>query len=140
MRGALITALSSPPEVTDLDDVDGVRIEAVALNPLDVNVGSGRFYGGHPPLPYVPGCEAVGRRDDGAAVYLFGEGRGVARDGFLAERVAVPSELPLELPAGTDPALGSVAGVAGIAGWVPVAGRRGLAPGTACSSSARAGR
>jgi NADPH:quinone reductase len=129
MRGALITTLSSPPEVTDLDDVDGIRIEAVALNPLDVNVGSGRFYGGHPPLPYVPGCEAVGRRDDGTAVYLFGEGRGVARDGFLAERVAVPAELPLELPAGTDPALGAVAGVAGIAGWVPVAWKAEVGPG-----------
>jgi NADPH:quinone reductase len=140
MRGALITALSSPPEVTDLDDVDGVRIEAVALNPLDVNVGSGRFYGGHPPLPYVPGCEAVGRRDDDAAVYLFGEGRGVARDGFLAERVAVPAELPLEPPAGTDPALGAVAGVAGIAGWVPVAWKARVGPGDRVLVLSRAGR
>lgn len=129
MRGAVITALSSPPEVADLDDVDGIRVEAVALNPLDVNVGSGRFYGGHPPLPYVPGCEAVGRREDGTAVYLFGEGRGVARDGFLVERVVVPAELPLELPAGTDPALAAVAGIAGIAGWVPVAWRAKVGPG-----------
>ena len=129
MRGAVITALSSPPEVADLDDVDGIRVEAVALNPLDVNVGSGRFYGGHPPLPYVPGCEAVGRREDGTAVYLFGEGRGVARDGFLVERVVVPAELPLELPAGTDPALAAVAGIAGIAGWVPVAWKAKVGPG-----------
>jgi NADPH:quinone reductase len=129
MRGAVITALSSPPEVADLDDVDGIRVEAVALNPLDVNVGSGRFYGGHPPLPYVPGCEAVGRREDGTAVYLFGEGRGVARDGFLVERVIVPADLPLELPAGTDPALAAVAGIAGIAGWVPVAWKAKVGPG-----------
>jgi NADPH:quinone reductase-like Zn-dependent oxidoreductase len=64
----------------------------------------------------------------------------VARDGFLAERVAVPAELPLELPAATDPALGAVAGVAGIAGWVPVAWKARIGPGDACSSSARAGR
>jgi NADPH:quinone reductase-like Zn-dependent oxidoreductase len=69
MRGALISALSSPPEVTDLDEPQAgsgeilVSIEAVALNPLDISVGSGRFYGGHPPLPYVPGCEAVGRTE-----------------------------------------------------------------------------
>ena len=83
MRGALISALSSPPEVTDLDEPQAgrgeilVSIEAVALNPLDISVGSGRFYGGHPPLPYVPGCEAVGRTDGDSLVYLFGEDRGV---------------------------------------------------------------
>ena len=49
MRGALISALSSPPEVTDLDEPQAgrgeilVSIEAVALNPLDISVGSGRF-------------------------------------------------------------------------------------------------
>ena len=38
-----------------------LEIAAVALNPLDVSIGAGRFYGGSPPLPYVPGSEAVGR-------------------------------------------------------------------------------
>jgi NADPH:quinone reductase-like Zn-dependent oxidoreductase len=88
MRGARIDALKQPPELVELLDVDGVRIEAVALNPVDVSVGSGAFYGGHPDLPYVPGCEAAGRMEDGTLVYLFGEGRGVSQAGFLAERVA----------------------------------------------------
>jgi NADPH:quinone reductase len=135
MRGALISALSSPPEVTDLDEPQAgsaeilVSIEAVALNPLDISVGSGRFYGGHPPLPYVPGCEAVGRTDGDALVYLFGEGRGVTAPGFMAERVALPSELPLELPDGVDPALAAVAGIAGVAGWVSVAWKAKVGPG-----------
>jgi NADPH:quinone reductase-like Zn-dependent oxidoreductase len=129
MRGALITALSSPPQVAELDEVDGIRIEAVALNPLDVNVGRGAFYGGHPPLPYVPGCEAVGRTEEGKLVYLFGDGRGVVKNGFIAERVAVPDGLPLELPDGAEPGLAAAAGIAGVAGWVPVAWRARVRPG-----------
>jgi NADPH:quinone reductase-like Zn-dependent oxidoreductase len=90
MRGALISTLSSPPEVTELDEPQAgsgeilVSIQAVALNPLDVNVGSGR-------------------------VYLFGDGRGVTAPGFMAERVALPSELALALPDGVDPGLAAAA-------------------------------
>lgn len=129
MRGAQITELGSPPQVVDLEDVDGVRIEVVALNPLDIAVGNGVFYGGHPPLPYVPGCEAAGRADDGALVYLFGDGRGVAKDGFLAERVDVPGEAMLRLPVEVEPALAAAAGIAGIAGWVSVAWKAKVGPG-----------
>ncbi|HXR11023.1 MAG TPA: zinc-binding alcohol dehydrogenase family protein [Gaiellaceae bacterium] len=129
MRAAQIVELSSPPRVVELDDVDGVRIEAVALNPLDISVGSGVFYGGHPPLPYVPGCEAAGRREDGTLVYLFGEARGIAKPGFMAERVVVPPELPLPLPAGVDPALAAAVGIAGLAGWVPAAWKAKVGPG-----------
>ncbi len=129
MRGAQITELGSPPQVVDLEDVVGVRIEAVALNPLDTAVGSGVFYGGHPPLPYVPGCEAAGRTEDGALVYLFGDGRGVAKPGFLAERVDFPGEAMLRLPVEVDPALAAAAGIAGIAGWVSVAWKAKVAPG-----------
>jgi NADPH2:quinone reductase len=129
MRGAWITTLGSLPEIVEFDDVEGVQVEAVALNPLDITVCSGRFYGGHPPLPYVPGCEAVGRSEDGALVYLFGDGRGVAKDGFLADHVDVPADLALPIPAGTDPALGAAAGVAGVAAWVAVAWKAKVGPG-----------
>jgi NADPH:quinone reductase len=129
VRGVRINALKQPPEVAELADVDGVRIEAVALNPLDVAVGNGVFYGGHPPLPYVPGCEAAGRTEDGTLVYVFGEGRGSARDGFLAERVAVPESLQLPLPEGTDPVVAAALGIAGVAAWVPVAWKAKIVPG-----------
>jgi NADPH:quinone reductase len=129
MRAAQIAALKEPPRVVELDDVDGVRVEAVALNPLDIAVGSGIFYGGHPPLPYVPGCEAAGRTEDGALVYLFGDGRGVRTDGFLAERVGASGDVALRLPIDVDPALAAAAGIAGIAGWVPVAWKAKVGPG-----------
>lgn len=121
MQAAHLEELTQPPCPVVVDDADGAEVLAVALNPLDLAVGSGAFYGGHPPLPYVPGCEAAARRADGTLVYLFGEGRGVARDGFLQQRVATTTEIELELPAGTDPALAACAGIAGIAAWVPVA-------------------
>jgi NADPH:quinone reductase-like Zn-dependent oxidoreductase len=121
MRAAHVEQLSSAPRCVELDDADGLQVAAVALNPLDLAVAGGSFYGGHPPLPYIPGCEAVARTGDGALVYLFGEGRGVARDGFMVERVDVPPPVQLRLPDGTDPALAAAAGIAGIAAWVPVA-------------------
>ena len=77
VRAALIAELGSPPRPAELPDApSGVRVVAVAVNPIDISVGNGRFYGGHPSLPYPPGCEAVGRTEDGALVYLFGDGRG----------------------------------------------------------------
>jgi NADPH:quinone reductase len=129
VRAAQITELKSPPRPVELDEPpSGIRMQAVALNPLDITVGSGVFYGGHPPLPYVPGCEGVGSLEDGTPVYLFGNGRGVARDGFLAERVELPDELLIRLPDGVDPALAAAAGIAGVAAWVPVAWKAKVTP------------
>jgi NADPH2:quinone reductase len=130
MRGALIRELGSPPEPADLEEPAGelVTVEAVGLNPLDIAICRGVFYGGHPPLPYPPGCEAAGRTADGALVYLFGDGRGISKPGFLAERVDAPAELRLELPDGTDPALAAALGIAGVAAWVSVARRAKVTP------------
>jgi NADPH:quinone reductase-like Zn-dependent oxidoreductase len=129
MRAALVTEFGAAPAAADVDEPSGegalLELEAVALNPLDVNVGGGRFYGGHPPLPYVPGCEAVGRVG-GRRVYAFGDGRGTARDGFCAERVRFPEELLVDVPEDVDAALAASCGIAGIAGWVPVAWRAGV--------------
>jgi NADPH2:quinone reductase len=120
VRAAHITQLGEPPVVVEIDGGGNLEVEAVALNPLDIAVGAGRFYGGHPPLPYVPGCEAVGRAG-GRRVYASGEGRGIRKDGFLAECVSFPEELCVEIPDDVDPALAACCGIAGIAGWVPVA-------------------
>jgi NADPH2:quinone reductase len=132
--GALITELKSLPEPAELDEPQAgageivVTVEAVALNPVDISVGNGVFYGGHPPLPYPPGCEAAGRTADGELVYLFGEGRGITKPGFMTERVVVPKDLPLRLADGTDPAVAATIGIAGIAGWIPVAWKAKVTP------------
>ncbi len=128
VRAAQIAELGKPPESVHVEGEGPIEIVAVALNPLDLAVAAGRFYGGHPPLPYVPGCEAVGRRD-GERLYLFGEGRGTQRDGFLVERVDFPPSLAVPLPDGLDEAVAAACGIAGIAGWLPVASRAPVQPG-----------
>jgi NADPH:quinone reductase len=122
VRAAQIAELGSPPVVVDADGGGAIEIVAVALNPLDLNVGAGRFYGGHPPLPFIPGCEAVGRLD-GERVYLFGDGYGLRQDGFLVERTDFPKALAVPVPDGLDDDVAAACGIAGIAGWVPVAER-----------------
>jgi NADPH:quinone reductase len=123
VRAARVNELGRPPEPADVDAPSGsgvVELEVVTLNPLDLNVAAGRFYGGHPDLPYIPGCEGVGRDANGTRVYVFGAGLGLQRDGTLAERVDVPDGASFELPDGVDAAVASACGIAGIAGWTPV--------------------
>jgi NADPH2:quinone reductase len=122
----VISALGRAPELADRPEPSGevvYEVLAVSLNPIDVNVGAGRYFGGHPEFPYVPGCEGVGRARDGTRAYLFGDGLGLARDGLLAERAAVPAGLGIPLPDGVSDEIAASCGIAGLAGWMPVAWR-----------------
>ena len=124
MKAALVTELGRPPEVGEAPEPAGESIEVLAapLSPLDRAVALGQFYGGHPALPYIPGCECVGREPGGRVVWTFGGGLGLARNGAMAER-AVPGAFVVEVPDGADPALAAALGIAGLAGWLPVAWR-----------------
>ncbi len=126
MRAAVISELGQPPELAERVEPSGeviYHVSAVALNPIDVNVGAGRYFGGHPELPYVPGCEGVGRAPDGTRAYLFSDGLGLARDGLLAERAGAPADLGIPLPESASDELAAACGIAGMAGWMPVAWR-----------------
>src|SRR5207237_5605428 len=122
----VITELGAPPTVVERAEPVGeaiYEVSAVSLNPIDLAVGSGRFFGGHPELPYVPGCEGVGRAPDGTRVYLFSDGLGVSRDGLLAERGAAPAHLGIPLPDAVPDEVAAACGIAGMAGWMCVAWR-----------------
>ena len=128
MRGALVRDVGALPEPAEIDepadDESVLEVAAVALNPIDVAVGAGRFYGGSPPLPYVPGCEGVGRLvESDERVFVFGGGLGVRRGGTLAEKIAVDGTIAIPIPddANDEDALAS--GIAGMAGWMPLAWR-----------------
>jgi NADPH:quinone reductase len=126
VRAAVISELGRPPELADRPEPSGeaiYEVSAVSLNPIDVNVGAGRYFGGHPELPYVPGCEGVGRASDGTRVYLFSGGLGLSREGLLAERVAAPVDLGVPLPDAVSDEIAASCGIAGMAGWMPVAWR-----------------
>lgn len=120
MRAAQIAELGGSPTVVELEGGGPVAMLAVALNPLDLAVAAGRYFGGHPEPPYVPGAEGVGRVA-GKRVYMFGEGYGVRRDGFLAEHTDFPDRSATPVPDGIADELAAAAGVVGIAAWVPVA-------------------
>jgi NADPH2:quinone reductase len=127
VRGAQVVELGTPPSVAEIAGGGPIAVSAVALNPLDLAIAAGRFYGGHPPLPYVPGCEAVARVD-GERMYLFGDARGTVKDGFLVERTDFPHELALPVPDELDDGIAAACGIAGIAGWVPLAERAPVLP------------
>ena len=135
MRAARVHELGTAPRVDEIEPPerpDGsavVEIAAVALNPLDVAIGAGRFYGGSPPVPYVPGSEAVGRvlvghaTAPGTRVYVFGDGLGIARDGTLAERAVVAEDRLVPVDDAVPPETAVACGIAGIAGWMSVTRR-----------------
>jgi NADPH:quinone reductase len=118
-RVAMVGGAPAPAEVAapEADTRHLLAVLAVALNPLDLAVAAGRFYGGHPPLPYTPGCEAVARAADGGRVYVFGDGLGVARDGTLAEEATVAPDRLVPVDANVDDATAVALGIAGIIGW-----------------------
>jgi NADPH2:quinone reductase len=130
MRAAVIHELGATPVVEERDEPehgDGQALVATAaagVNPVDLAIGAGVFYGGHPPLPFVAGREGVGRVLEGSA---FAPGTLVATlktaSGSFAERfVADESEL-WEIPGGADPVAAAALGIAGSAGWLAVAER-----------------
>jgi NADPH:quinone reductase len=131
MRAAVIHELGSSPEVGDVAEPGGdvVAIVAAPLNPIDVAVSRGVLATGHPELPYVPGCEAVGRRADDRLVWIFGGALGRTANGALAERAAIGDAHAIEIPEGADPALAAALGIAGLAGWLPFAWRAPLSGG-----------
>jgi NADPH:quinone reductase-like Zn-dependent oxidoreductase len=122
MLAARIAELGATPTVDEVARPEGrdrvpLEVRAVALNPLDLAVGAGRFYGGHPPLPYTPGSEAVARTADGRRVYVFGDGLGVARDGTLAQQATVAADRLVPVDEDVEDATTVALGIAGIIAW-----------------------
>jgi len=136
MRAAIVHELGATPVVEDRPEPtrgEGqalVEMTASALNPVDLAITGGTFYGGHPPLPFTAGREGVGRVLEaesfapGARVYA----RTVA-SGSLAERFVAREVEMWQLPAGDDDSLAAALGIAGMAGWMAVEERGRLRPG-----------
>jgi NADPH:quinone reductase len=125
VKAALIRELDALPELADIHEPEGDVIEVLAapLNPIDLAVSRGVLATGHPPLPYVPGCEAVGRTADGRLVWIFGGSLGRTTNGAIAEQAPVGDSHAIDVPEGADPAVAAALGIAGLAGWLPFAWR-----------------
>jgi NADPH2:quinone reductase len=133
MRAALVREVGGTPEVGDVAAPSGETIEVLAapINPIDLAVSRGVLATGHPELPYVPGCEAVGRTEDGRTVWIFGGSLGRTSQGAMAERAPVGDAHVVDVPEGADAALAAGLGIAGLAGWLPFAWRAPLTGGEA---------
>jgi NADPH:quinone reductase-like Zn-dependent oxidoreductase len=125
MRAALIREQGGLPEVGEVADPSGEVVEVLAapINPIDLAVSRGALATGTPDIPYVPGCEAVGRTADGRLVWLFGGSLGRTSAGAIAERAPVGDSHTIAVPDGVDAALAAGLGIAGLAGWLPFAWR-----------------
>lgn len=119
MRAARLHELGGEPQVDDVDAPEGpnvIAVSASALNPVDIAIGTGRFYGGSPPTPYVIGSEAVGTTTDGRRVWFRG-------NRSAAEQAAATTEQTFDIPNGVDDATALACGTAGLTGWLAVAWR-----------------
>jgi NADPH2:quinone reductase len=125
MKAALVREVGAIPEAGDVAEPSGEAVEVLAapINPIDLAVSRGVLATGHPPLPYVPGCEAVGRTADDRVVWIFGGSLGRTSNGAMAERASVGDAYAIDVPDGADPALAAALGIAGLAGWLPFAWR-----------------
>ncbi len=121
MRAAILREHGRAPELGDFEDpVAGegqsvVEVLAAGLNPVDIAIASGTFYGGAPPLPSVVGREGVGRLSDGRRVYFDGP---VPPFGSMAERGLIDASSAIPLPDGLDEAVATGLGIAGLAAWL----------------------
>ena len=136
MKAALITAPGATPVAEERElpapaaGEATIVLEAASLNPVDLAIASGGFYAGHPPMPYVPAIEAVGRvEDDGRRVFVMGGGLGIARDGTAAERFNAPEGALVEIGDDADAATAAALGTAALAGWLPIVWAAKLQPG-----------
>jgi NADPH2:quinone reductase len=127
MRAAVIHELGATPVVEERDEpVRGpgqalVETAAAGVNPVDLAIGAGVFYGGHPPLPFAAGREGVGRVIEGEG---FAPGTLVATlktaTGSMAERFVADEAELWEIPPEADPVAAAALGIAGLAGWLAV--------------------
>lgn len=133
MRAAVLKELGQAPSADEFDAPGDAgpgevvaEVAAAGINPIDIALASGAFYGGAPPVPSVVGLEGVARVEGGGLAYFDGP---VAPYGSLAERVLVREESLIPLPDGLDPAHAVAFGIAGLAAWLALEWRAELREG-----------
>lgn len=106
-----------------------LRLRAAGLNPVDLAIASGRFYGETPTPPFALGAEVVGevvqsdRLAPGTRVWC------VTTTGGFGEYVCVREEMMVPVPDELPDELAAAIGIAGLAGWMSVVDRAELQPG-----------
>ena len=138
---AVVRAYGEPPEFSSFDAPPApsegqllVEVEVAGLNPVDVAFAERTYFLPSPPLPYVPGIEAVGRVSESAAPGIA-RGARVYVDlpaiphGTFATRALAHAGSAVVLPDGVEPALACALGIAGVAAHASLRFRAKLQPG-----------
>jgi len=131
MHAAVVEEYGTPRHRTFREPVAGagevvVEVAAAGVNPVDVSKAAGTFYAGRARLPFVAGGEGVGRLADGRRVWFD---QPVHPFGSMAERAVALEAGLLPVPDGLDDGVAVALGIAGLAGWLPLSWRAGLAAG-----------
>jgi NADPH2:quinone reductase len=141
IEAAVLREYGRPPEFSSFDAPPApsegqllLEVEAAGLNPVDVALGENRYTLPAPPVPYVPGIEAVGRVlsssapgvSAGERVYV---GLPVAPHGTFAASTLAYAAGALPVGDDTDPALPCALGIAGIAAQAALVHRAKMEPG-----------
>jgi NADPH2:quinone reductase len=119
MRAARLHEVGGLPQVDEIPAPEGpgsVRVSSAALNPIDISIGTGRFYGGTPPTPFVIGGEVVGETADGRRVWVRGRG-------LMAEVADPAGAWVFDVPEGVDDETALACGIAGLTAWLAVSWR-----------------
>lgn len=106
-----------------------VRLLAAGLNPVDLAIASGRFYGETPQPPLTLGAEVVGEVVQGDRLVPGTRVWCLTTTGGFGEYVCVREDLAVPVPAGLSDELAAAIGIAGLAGWMSVVDRAKLQAG-----------
>jgi NADPH:quinone reductase-like Zn-dependent oxidoreductase len=125
MRAAVIDGLGAAPRPTAWPDPSPatgsqvlVKVEAAALNAVDLHIAAGHHRAGPPQLPYVPGIETVGTivagPDQGLRVRAaVPAGLVPGVNGGMAELLLTDRATCIPVPDGLDSVAAAAIGVAG---------------------------
>jgi NADPH2:quinone reductase len=126
MKAALIDEVGAAPRVTTCPDPAPasdsqvlIKVEAAALNAIDVHVAEGHHRAGPPRVPYVPGFEVVGTivagPDQGLRVYtVVPAGLAPGVNGGLAELLVTARATCLPVADGLDSVVAASIGAVGV--------------------------
>lgn len=135
MRALTVTSWGATPSIHEVERPTRpsgwsvLRMLAAGVNPVDLAIGSGRFYGDMPDPPFTVGAEVIGEVVESDTLAVGTRVWAIVTTGGFAEYCAAPDDQLIPVPDGVDHATAAAFGIAGLAGWMSVHDRGELCEG-----------